>query len=332
MLARRLVPAVLIAVLAALTGRQARGDVPRIPPPAKDTLQEVLDHIRDHVASGAWQQEGWKDATIEAWLDKLMAAVAKSAELPDLKVPARLADVKPADPARPVREAALLVGKDLRVLGAQRSIVLADGNVEALIPRDCVIIARGVVTASGAKNCVIVAGTAVVGTHDGDAGIVTGGSLIVSRGWVDVTSAHGSLIAAQMGMTVGRSEGARFFNAEVPPPLNGFDRHRDSKSVRAVDLPVESLPIHPLAARMRFLGTVQAEVPEDAISRTRRNASGVVFRLDDRRYVADLGEPIVDEAGEPVEPLRDWTLIHASERMAVFRGGEAEAVIRAPAK
>lgn len=332
MLTRRLTWLATLGVLVAFSPRIGWADAPRIPPPDKDSLQQVLNHIREHADSGAWQNEGWRDEAIESWLDKLIASVAKGAELSDLKLPVRFADVKPADPARPIRMSGLLVGKDLKVLGAQNSIILADGDVEALIPRDCVIIARGVVTASGARNCVIVAGAAVIATHDGDSRNPDSGSVIVSRGWVDLASAHGSILVGQAGVTVGRSQGARFLNAEVPKALDGFDHHRDSKSFTALDLPVESLPIHPLSVRMKFLGIVQAQAAQDdPLSRVRQQASGVVFRLDDRRYVADVGAPIVDEAGKPVESLQSWTLSHASERTAIFRNGDAEAVIRASA-
>ena len=57
-----------------------------------------------------------------------------------------------------------------------------------------------------------------------------------------------------------------------------------------------------------------------------------MFRLDGRRYMANLGEPIVDEAGNPVESLRDWELAHASERIAIFRNRDVEIVVRAETK
>ena len=44
------------------------------------------------------------------------------------------------------------------------------------------------------------------------------------------------------------------------------------------------------------------------------NYTGMVFRLDGRRHVAAVGEPIVDDAGQPVETLRGWQLAFASEK------------------
>jgi hypothetical protein len=133
-------------------------------------------------------------------------------------------------------------------------------------------------------------------------------------------------------MTAGRSDGARFLNADVPPPLNGFDQHQGSKSVTVKDLPLETLLIHPLSGKIKLLGIIQADAKDDILSRIRTQVSGIVFRLDDRRYVANVGEPIVDEAGNPVESLRDWKVTHGSARLAVFRNGDAEAVVRAEAK
>jgi hypothetical protein len=45
---------------------------------------------------------------------------------------------------------------------------------------------------------------------------------------------------------------------------------------------------------------------------------GIVFRHGGRRYVAALDQPILDEAGQPVEALRDWQVTLITERVAVF--------------
>jgi hypothetical protein len=48
----------------------------------------------------------------------------------------------------------------------------------------------------------------------------------------------------------------------------------------------------------------------------------------DRRYVADLNEPIVDEAGQPVEALRDWKVTCIGDSVAILSTASADAVVR----
>jgi hypothetical protein len=315
------------------TGGLARGEIPREPPAQGDTLHAVLDRIHEYAQDEKWRQGGWQDEKIEAWLDKLVAAVARAAELPELKLPVRQADVQPSDPARlAIQPGSLLIGKDFkRILGARNSLILADGHLEVGIPRDSVIVARGVVSVSGARNCVIVSGTYITSTHDGDPGGGSG-SLLVSRGWMDVQSAHGSILLAGEGLTTQRSEGSLFVNRPVPGALDRFPRHNGSKSIKAPDLPLEPLPVHPLAAKIKLLGMIQGHVEMlGGIPSSRTPPiAGAVFRLADRRYVADLNEPIVSEAGQAVEELQDWQLTFATDRMAVFGKGEAQAVVRLP--
>ena len=156
------------------------------------------------------------------------------------------------------------------------------------------------------------------------------GSLIVSRGWIDIRSAHGSILVAGEGLTTERSENAIFVNRAVPGAADPFPRHNGSRSVKAPEIPLEPLPVHPLVAKITLLGMIQELVDPAARPIPSRTApvAGAVFRLADRRYVADLNQPIVDEAGQPVEALKDWRLTFATDRMAVFGRGDAEAVLR----
>jgi hypothetical protein len=312
---------------------RASGEIPREPPVQGDTLQGVLDRIHDHAQNDQWRQGGWQDAKIEAWLDRLVAAVARGADLPELNLPVRQADLQPADPARLIMQpGSLVIGKDFkRILGARNSLILADGHIELGIPRDCVIVARGAVSVSGARNCVIVSGTYVTSSHDGEPGN-GGGSILVSRGWMDVQSAHGSVLVAGEGLTTQRSEGALFVNRPIPDAFDRFPRHNGSRSIKVLDLPLEPLPVHPLAAKIKLLGMIQGTVDplEPRLSSRMQPVAGAVFRFADRRYVADLNEPIVDEAGEAVETLKDWELTYATDRLAVFGKGDAQAIVRLP--
>ena len=63
-------------------GGIAYGEIPREPPAQGDTLQAVLDRIHEHAQNDQWRQGGWQDSKIEAWLDRLVSAVARGAEMP----------------------------------------------------------------------------------------------------------------------------------------------------------------------------------------------------------------------------------------------------------
>src|SRR5262245_29552653 len=110
-------------------------DIPGIDP-KQDPLQTVLDRIHGHAANDAWKNGPFTDEAIEKWLDKLVGSVANAANFPDLKVPVRLADVKPPPAENPAGKGrgrslsgALLVAKDvdLKSISVRDSVILADG-------------------------------------------------------------------------------------------------------------------------------------------------------------------------------------------------------------
>src|SRR5262245_31874315 len=104
----------LVFTIAMLVVRASvRAELPRDPPGKGDSLQTVFDRIREHAKDDSWRKAGWKDELIEKWLEQFVAAVAKATETPDLKLPARQADVQPADLARPFAlPQALIICKD----------------------------------------------------------------------------------------------------------------------------------------------------------------------------------------------------------------------------
>jgi hypothetical protein len=302
----------------------------RDPPPQRDTLQSVLDRIRDHAAAEAWKQEGWREDYVEAWLDKLVASIAHGTELPQLKVPVRLADVAPADPARPVLGGGLFVGRDQKISSLRNSIVLADGNVEVMMVENSVVVARGCVSATMARGSLIVAGSYVQLSMAGAPnGAPEDNNLIVTRGWADVRSAYGTIFVAGEGATTSRAQDCIFVNAEPPAVRLPAIRANTTRSVKIADLPLEPLTVHPLSARIELLGMIQTRDDGPLPNRSEMQHAGIVFRFDGRRYVADIGKPIVDEAGTPVESLRGWKLTHAAGSTAVFDNGAAEAIVRA---
>jgi hypothetical protein len=319
----------------------AWGEIPREAIPYDDTLQMVLDRIHEHAKDEAWRAPGWKDDKIEAWLEKLVAAVAKGTERPELKLPVRMADLQAADPTRlTLRGSGRLITSGPQVfLGARDSLILSDGNLELMIPQNCVIVARGVVKTSGARNCVIVAGSYIGTEYDGEPGGRVGGSLLVSRGIIDARSANGSTLIAGLGSNVERSDGAIFVNQPVPVELQPFPRQKEPRSVEIANLPLEPLPKVPLAEKMILLGTivtppvppqprVPGQMPVPRPTTRGGNFTGAVFHFDKQRYVADLNQPIVDQSGQPVEALAGWELTFASDRVALFSREGSDALVR----
>ena len=331
-------------ILCALPGGIARADDPRNPPSLKDSFQSVLERIHKHAVSNDWNKEGFQDDAIEKWLDTLIGSIAAGAQIPPLTLPVRLANVRLADPlpGRSIRNQ-LVVGHDvdLKTTSLHGCIVLADGDVSVNVARESVIVARGVVTVNGfSQGSTIVAGTLIkIAQFDGQPGKTDGGSVIVSRGWAEIgTTAYGTIVAAPEGAILNSTQNVTFINTV----MSGRDRG-GSQTVKVPDLPLGSVPRHSLGAKIKVLGIVKSAalpqspaLPGAFIGAARLQGGqppqGIVFQFENRRYVADLGQPIVDEAGNPVAGLRDWKLTHIADAMAILRKAEIEAVLRWEAK
>jgi len=314
--------------------------------PATDTLQAVLDHIHTHAATVAWRNGSFKDEAIEAWLKKLVGRIAKEAEQPDLKLPVTFADVRPAPDGRQALQNVLIVGQTIRrpSTSFQNSVLLADGSVEVEGLRGCVVVARGAVHVRMVSEYSVIASGAFVKITliDGDPRNPANGSLIATRGWADVGTPHGSLIAALQGVSISRTAGSGTVLINTPPPdmtraLGG--RGNDLKSLKITDLSLEPLRQPSHTGTMAFLGAVRGERTlvrnlGGPIVREQKEMAPVsaVIRYEGRRYVADLDQPIVDEAGQPVVALQDWKLTFVDEKIAILSSDISDAVLRLASK
>ena len=324
-------------------------------------LQAVLDRIHQHAGNDAWRTKGFQDAKIEAWLDNLAGSIAKAAKIPDLKVPVRLADVRPADPAPSgTISQRLIVGKnlDLKELRLQNSIVLADGHVELNQAVGCVIVARGAVKLQRSEYSVIAAGLLVEIGTDGRANDAANGSIIASRGWARLQRAYGSIIAAPEGASVESPQDTFFLNAAIVNGGFGRSDGIEAKSLKVPDLPLEPLPANPLAKQLQAVGIIRPDagqrssIPGGMIADGRAAVGapaafgagfgrggaaappvvdlGIVIRYDGRRYVAPIDQPILDEAGQVVEALRDWKLVQRTGSLAIFSSPTGDLAVRLP--
>jgi hypothetical protein len=311
----------------------ARGQEPAAGPPGN--LQSVLDRIHRHAAGEAWREDNWRDDQIERWLDQAVGLIAKAVENPELKLPVRLAAVRPAEivPGGTLT-GALIVGQnlDLKTTTLTNSIVLADGNVELKSARGCVIVARGVVTAESSEVNVIVAGALVrIAMWDGSArDTANNGSVILTRGWADLQSAHGSMILAHEGTTLESARDALFINATM---VGSIDR-AGNRTLRVRGIPLEELPALTFAEPLRVIGLVRSDADPVDTRRLSLLAAkpppplGIVLRYGDRRYFAALGQPIHDQDGQPVEAFRGWQVSYADDQVAIFSNAVSDVPVR----
>lgn len=300
---------------------------------AQDSLQPILNRIHRHAAGEEWKQVGWKDEVIEAWLVNLTGVCAKAARFPNLTLPVRFADVTPGEliPDRG-QQKTLLVGKDIHLKGARlhNCIVLADGSFSAASAEGCVIVARGTVQLLKSEWSVIIAGVQVdLTTSDGKIGERENGSLIATRGRAAMQGAYGTVLYTGEGAIVGIPQLAVFINAAIVGNAPSLAR-----SVKIKDFPIDDLPVHPFAERLKFVGLISTrpmEIGRMPVLQERDGLSpllGIAFEFDNHRYIAEVGKPILDEADQPVVVLADWRLSYASDWLAVFSSDEADAVVR----
>ena len=212
----------------------------------QEQLQSILDRIHNHASGDAWRQTGWKDESIEGWLDGVTTSIGK-ARTTDSTLPVKIADVTAGD-SQPDRTAdkTLIVGKNISLgkVRLRNCILLADGNIEVDSLDGCVAVG-GVVTAKQSLSSVIVAGTYInIGT-DGERTRLDKTekrSLILTRGWANVVNVSGSIIGASEGVSVGRSVNGGIFINAILVTGQSFSIGRKPRSIKVRDLPLEDLP------------------------------------------------------------------------------------------
>lgn len=345
----------VLAILSLLLAA-AQADEPRNLSPQKDTLQAVLDRIKQHAAGEAWKQPGFKDDAIEAWLDKLLGLIAIATEINDLKLPVRLADVQVVQPDRTgTFRGHLSVSQDFKQpsMVLRDSIVLADGNATIGHVENSIVVARGIITIESAShNSILVAGIGFKGGEMDGNGRGSPGSVVITRGWAELANrAQGTIVAANAGvlppsnLALGRATNVIYINTPVPPPglgargFGGAPRDDGNKSVRVRNLPLEELPVHPLEAKFKVLGVLHTVVKETdrrgafiGAAYTGPQPTSLVFTYEGRRYMADLDQPVADESGQPLAALAGYRLARIAVPYAVFSKPDADLVLRLDGK
>jgi hypothetical protein len=272
-----------------------------------------------------------------------------------LKLPVRLANVQgSAQPdQRGYLRGSLTVCKDFNPQGlaVMDSVILVDGNATISHVENSVVIARGTIKIeSGSGNCVLVAGIGFKGGERDGGGRSGLGSVVVARGWAELaSSADGTIVAANAGVShpdnlgLSRLTNSIFINAPVPQVglrgrgFGGVARDNGNRSVRVANLPLEELPVHPLAAKFKVLGVLHTVVKVQPGVLAPRSMTGprptaIVVQYEGRRYIADLDQPVVDEAGQPQPALAGYRLTTIATPYAVFSKPDADLVLRVEGK
>jgi hypothetical protein len=241
----------------------------------------------------------------------------------DYKLPVKFAGAKPHKAGAFLRgdggNAFLTVGKNVEVSHASHLIVLADGNADVGFADNCIVVARGVVSVAHCNNSLIVSGTAVEISHDGNFGRgEKAGSVILCRGSVDISHAHGSCIVAHEGSTISHADGVALVGGPTATPRErGIPGDAPNTNAKLPPgFPVEPRMPHSMEKKVTVLGAVRPK--------------GIVFRFADKRYVADLHQPIVNESGEKVGELEKWQLAHVGDEIAVLSDGSVDVPFRLP--
>jgi hypothetical protein len=321
---------VICILLTALFGRSGAAPVPVEPQPETE-LPDLFDRVRTVTRAQDWQREDWTDPQLEQRLEKLVSAVADATGgNATAKLPVKFADVRhrPAE-RRPGAIEQLVVSDNVNLSRAERSIILSDGNVRISFANDCLIVARGAVNVSHGRRNVIVAGHFIHTSHDGRSqpmrGAVAGGgmpamqvvepgSLLISGLAVDVSHAHGSIVVAPSLVRISHANGCSFINS----PRREIGHNNGCAEFADDKFPHISAPQHALGAEISITWI--------------QPRKGAVFTYRDRRYVAEIDKPIVDEAGQPVVALEGWTITYVDEGFVLFsKGGDfAGVVARSP--
>lgn len=285
-----------------------------------NSLEAMLPRIRDHVASDDWKKDGFSDKTLEAWLDKLIADLAKATEDKDLALPVRFADVKPAAGAARPQKALLFAkgGEDFNHV--QNSIIFCDGNIKVPFAFNSVIVARGAVYVAHAQECVIISGSFVHVSHcdNGRRAAAAGEmmprrSIILSRGMADISHATSCVLFAPLGIEVSHANGCLFINHAAPDARVIPGRQPNIRVIMPIP-PLESIQLHPLGKQVDFLGVLDSD-------------KGAVMRFDGKRYVTEQDAEIVDESGKPVEKLAGWKQAFVNSDVLVLSRGSFDTAI-----
>jgi hypothetical protein len=297
------------------------------------SLPDVLERVRIAAAGNEWQNEGWTDPVIEEWVRNVITSVKEAGRAKDLVAPFKFADCKRRgafdDPRAGMMGqpgvTSLVVAKRLSVGRLSNTVALVDGDAKIPYADYCVIIARGVVDISHGKGNVVIAGHFVDVAHDGSDRQIAmlmaqrGGpapprpvppaSLIVSGRTVRVSHATGTVLAAGALVQCSHATDCVLLNtpkADISHNNGGVEMKSDK--VRLGDPPTP----HPLAADLKLHRAAQGSV---------------IFWYKDRRYAADLDQPITDETGVQVPALAGWTVSLVGDDYAVLSNEADRATI-----
>jgi hypothetical protein len=293
--------------------------------------QTVLDLVKQHAASDAWQEPGFEDELLEAAMGKLVDQVNAAAKEERVKFTPRFARCRPQrnkDGSVKPRE---LDGDDLLFVGhdsfdlrrGTRSIILVDGNVSMTSAYDCLIIARGAVNIAYGSGNVILAGQYLDIAHDGDRDRPQGGGLERTPGPANLLMSGGDLRVSHALRSVLVAGGP----LELMHGSDCILLNRGSDQIEArhgVAVPEAKLSFVPKARPNPLQGKVKITQASNGSSRF------AVMDYNGVELVLRLGDEIKDNRGKPIPDFAGWKLEVIDNVLAVFSNGKEDACFALP--
>jgi hypothetical protein len=299
-------------------------------------LAELMGRVREAASTRAWRQRAspdrrWRDPVIEACLTGILKDIGQAAGRADLALPVELDEVRVADlPGRGLQSfdqnLYVVKGDDVRLDGAEKSILLVDGNVHLTRAEDCVIVARGAVTVSGGRRNLIVAGHYAEVSHDASVmpnAPTVDGSVLVSGSVLDVSHGHGSICRAPRLVRCIHARNVTFVDSPVVESFTetGCKRFRRAKFI---------VPAEPRAhALNRILEVTGASWPHD--DKARRTATALL-KPSGHKVTMRWGAEITTADGKPVPELNGWKPAMIDTGYVLLTNGEQDAEFFAPSK
>jgi hypothetical protein len=292
------------------------------------TWETILDLVKQHAASDAWQEPGFDDELLEAAIRKLVDEVNVAAKQERVKLTPRFALCRPKrDRDTPQSnwqgDESLFVGHgSFELQSGRRSIILVDGNVSMTSAYDCLIIARGAVNISYGSGNVILAGQYLQISHEVDhkANPVRPdgpGSLLMSGGDLRVSHARRSVLVAGGPLELIHGTDCILLNRAVDQIDAGH----------GIAVPNAKLSFVPTARPNPLLGKVRIIQAAGGMSSQRIFA---VMDYNGVELVLRLGAEIKDSSGKPIAEFAGWKLEVIDNVLTVFSNGKEDACFALP--
>jgi hypothetical protein len=304
-------------------------------------LARVMDGVRSSAASSDWFRAGQPDSDLVLGVQAILDEVKEAAGEDRDRMPVQFDEVKATQflPVGRNGESRIAEGMlhvttspmladgrrgpaVLEVARAERSILVAHGDILISSANDCLIVATGAVRVNQSKRCAIIAGRIAEASNDEGSLIVSGSKLSADQfTWGRQNHDPTSVYAAPDLLQASRSYDLVVINS----PLDDIRESRfagiHSRTLRSIRWPTLDLADESLADRIDLDESV-AFLPrpidgsrEYGIDVRTRHRSGAAA------FATGIG-PILDPDGKPLEELDGWNIYRISRNYTMLFKGD----------